>query len=49
MAVYSVGMTITDAIHEAVLKVPTSAWTQTVEPDGDIRDGAWVANSPATA
>jgi hypothetical protein len=40
---YSVGMTITDAIHEAVLKVPASAWTPAVEPDGDIRDGAWVA------
>ncbi|MCX4851744.1 IS1380 family transposase [Streptomyces sp. NBC_00893] len=40
---YSVGMTITDAIHEAVLRVPTSAWTVAVEPDGQIRDGAWVA------
>ncbi|MGF6947028.1 hypothetical protein BKA18_006881 [Streptomyces auratus] len=36
---YSVGMTITDAIHQAVLKVPASAWT----PDGEIRDGAWAA------
>ncbi|MFJ8715100.1 IS1380 family transposase [Streptomyces violaceus] len=40
---YSVGMTITDTIHQAVLKVPASAWTPAVEPDGDIRDGAWVA------
>ncbi|MEU6557808.1 transposase [Streptomyces sp. NPDC046915] len=40
---YSVGMTVTDAIHQAVLKVPASAWTPAVEPDGDIRDGAWVA------
>ncbi|MDQ0913466.1 hypothetical protein QFZ22_009538 [Streptomyces canus] len=40
---YSVGMTITDAVHQAVLKVPASAWTPAVEPDGDIRDGAWVA------
>lgn len=40
---YSVGMTITDAIHQAVLKVPASAWTPAVEPDGEIRDGAWVA------
>ncbi|WP_030672018.1 IS1380 family transposase [Streptomyces cellulosae] len=38
---YSVGMTITDAVHQAVLKVPASAWTPAVEPDGDIRDGAW--------
>ncbi|MGY5015135.1 IS1380 family transposase [Streptomyces sp. 900105755] len=40
---YSVGMTITDAIHQAVLKVPASAWTVAVEPSGRIRDGAWVA------
>lgn len=40
---YSVGMTITDAIHHAVSKVPASAWTAAIEPDGEIRDGAWVA------
>ncbi|MGI5378087.1 IS1380 family transposase [Streptomyces sp. CA-251387] len=40
---YSVGMTITDAIHQAVLKVPLAAWTPAVEPNGEIRDGAWVA------
>ncbi|GGL84588.1 hypothetical protein GCM10010095_81700 [Streptomyces anthocyanicus] len=36
---YSVGMVITDAIHQHVLKVPASAWTPAVE----VRDGAWVA------
>lgn len=40
---YSVGMVITEAIHEHVLKVPASAWTPTVEADGEIRDGAWFA------
>lgn len=40
---YSVGTTITDAIHRAVLKVPAPAWTPAVEPGGEIRDGAWVA------
>ncbi|WP_405719940.1 IS1380 family transposase [Streptomyces sp. NBC_01537] len=40
---YSVGMTITDAIHQAALKVPASAWTVAVEQGGEIRDGAWVA------
>ncbi|SEP08656.1 Transposase DDE domain group 1 [Actinacidiphila rubida] len=40
---YSVGMTITDAIHQAVLKIPPAAWTVAVEPEGGIRDGAWVA------
>lgn len=40
---YSVGMTITDAIHQAALKVPASAWTPAVEPGGEIREGAWTA------
>ncbi|MGW7239941.1 IS1380 family transposase [Streptomyces sp. NPDC054804] len=40
---YSVGMTITDTIHQHVLKIPASAWTPAVEKDGEIRDGAWVA------
>jgi hypothetical protein len=40
---YSVGMTITDAIHHAVLQVPATAWTPAVEPGGQVRDGAWVA------
>src|SRR5882757_770063 len=40
---YSVGMTITDAIHQAVLKVPATAWAAAVESGGGIRDGAWVA------
>ncbi|MCX4815592.1 IS1380 family transposase [Streptomyces sp. NBC_01239] len=40
---YSVGMTITDAIHHAVLQVPASAWTVAAESGGEIRDGAWVA------
>lgn len=44
---YSVGMTITDAVHQAVLKVPASAWTPAVEPDGEVRDGAWVAELDA--
>ncbi len=36
---YSVGMTITDAIHHAVLRVPATAWTVAVESGGEIRDG----------
>jgi Transposase DDE domain group 1 len=40
---YSVGMVITEAIHQHVLKVPASAWTPAVEADGEIRDGAWIA------
>ncbi|MEU9625134.1 IS1380 family transposase [Streptomyces sp. NPDC048155] len=40
---YSVGMVITEAIHQHVLEIPSSAWTPAVEPDGEVRDGAWVA------
>ncbi|WP_424871059.1 IS1380 family transposase [Streptomyces sp. SAI-229] len=40
---YSVGMVITEQIHQHVLKVPAPAWTPAVEADGEIRDGAWVA------
>jgi hypothetical protein len=36
-------MTITDAVHHAVLQIPAPAWTPAVEPGGQIRDGAWVA------
>ena len=40
---YSVGMTITDAIHQAVLKIPKKAWTPAYDPGGTERPGAWVA------
>jgi hypothetical protein len=40
---YPVGMTVTDAIHRAVLTVPLVAWMPAVEPDGERRDGAWGA------
>ncbi|CAM5303310.1 IS1380 family transposase [Streptomyces canarius] len=40
---YSVGMVITETIHQHVLKIPESAWTPAVETGGEVRDGAWVA------
>ncbi|MFJ4623029.1 IS1380 family transposase [Streptomyces sp. NPDC088812] len=40
---YSVGMVITEQVHQHVLKIPASAWTPAVETGGEIRDGAWVA------
>ncbi|GGR65589.1 IS1380 family transposase [Streptomyces aurantiogriseus] len=40
---YSVGMVITEAVHQHVLKIPASAWTPAVETSGEVRDGAWVA------
>jgi Transposase DDE domain group 1 len=41
---YSVGMTITEDMHAAILKVPASAWTPAYDGDGQARDGAWVAD-----
>ncbi|KQW03245.1 IS1380 family transposase [Streptomyces sp. Root369] len=40
---YSVGMTVTEAIHEHVLKVPAPAWTAAIETNGEVRDGVWAA------
>ncbi|WP_329538502.1 IS1380 family transposase (plasmid) [Streptomyces sp. NBC_01450] len=40
---YSVGMTITDTIHQAVLKIPKKAWTPAYGAGGTERPGAWVA------
>jgi DDE family transposase len=40
---YSVGMTITADMHEAILKLPARAWTPAYDGDGLPRDGAWVA------
>jgi Transposase DDE domain group 1 len=40
---YSVGMTITTDIQDAIVKVPAQAWTPACDGDGQVRDGAWVA------
>jgi hypothetical protein len=40
---YSVGMTITEDVHDAILKVPARAWTPAYDSDRQVRDGAWVA------
>lgn len=40
---YSVGMVITDTIHQHLLKILASAWTPALETGGKVRDGAWVA------
>lgn len=44
---YSVGMTITEAIHQHVLKIPEPAWTPAIETSGEVWDGAWVAELAA--
>ncbi len=40
---YSVGMTITEDIREAILNVPARAWTPAYDSDRKPRPGAWVA------
>ena len=41
---YSAGMTITEDMQEAILKVPAAAWTPAYDGEGQVRDGAWVAD-----
>ena len=41
---YSAGMTITDAIQDAIGQVPADAWTPAYDGDGQVRTGAWVAD-----
>jgi len=41
---YSVGMTITEAIQDAIGKVPAKAWTPAYDGGGEVRRGAWVAD-----
>ncbi len=40
---YSVGMTITDDIHTAITRVPVHAWTPAYDADGQVREGAFLA------
>ena len=41
---YSVGMTITEDMQAAILKVPADSWTPAYDGDGQARDGAWIAD-----
>jgi hypothetical protein len=41
---YSVGMTITAAIGDAIGQVPAAGWTPAYDGDGQVREGAWVAD-----
>ena len=41
---YSVGMTITEDMQDAILTVPAGSWTPAYDGDGQVRDGAWVAD-----
>ena len=37
-------MTITEDMQDAILKVPAGSWTPAYDGDGQVRDGAWVAD-----
>jgi hypothetical protein len=41
---YSVGMTVTEDMRAAILKVPADGWTPAYDGDGEVRKGAWVAD-----
>jgi hypothetical protein len=41
---YSVGMVITEAMQDAIGKVPADGWTPAYDGDGQVREGAWVAD-----
>jgi hypothetical protein len=41
---YSIGMTVTEDMRSAILQVPAKSWTPAYDGDGQVRDGAWVAD-----
>jgi Transposase DDE domain group 1 len=40
---FSVGLACDAHVRDAVLAVPDAAWLPAIDPDGRVRDGAWVA------
>jgi Transposase DDE domain group 1 len=40
---YSVGMTLTEDMQEAILQIPGRVWEPAYDADGQVRPGAWVA------
>jgi Transposase DDE domain group 1 len=40
---YSVGMTITEDMHQAILALPDRVWEAAYDAGGEVRPGAWVA------
>jgi DDE family transposase len=40
---FSVGYELNETVRAAILKLPGVAWIAAVEPGGELRDGAWVA------
>jgi hypothetical protein len=44
---FSFGYAMTDAVREAILTLPETAWRPAVNADGEPRDGAWTAELTA--
>ena len=40
---YSIGMTITEDMHQAILQLPDRVWEPAYDAGGEVRPGAWVA------
>jgi hypothetical protein len=40
---FSLGYAIKQSVREAILKLPESAWRPALNGDGEVREGAWVA------
>jgi hypothetical protein len=40
---FSVGYELNETVRAAILALPGVAWVAAIEPDGELRDGAWVA------
>jgi hypothetical protein len=40
---YSIGWSLTEAERTAINAVPTSGWSSAIDADGELRDGAQVA------
>ena len=40
---YSIGMTITEDMHQAILTIPDRVWEPAYDAGGQVRPGAWVA------
>jgi Transposase DDE domain group 1 len=40
---YSVGFTLPEDTERLLRRIPTSVWAPAYDADGDVRDGAWVA------
>ena len=40
---YSIGMTITEDMHQAILALPDRVWEPAYDAGGEVRRGAWVA------